>query len=88
MAHRLTISDRAVREVGEAYEWYEEQMVGLGNEFLAALEAQFEKIANSPQLYPETQRGAGGRAVLRQVSRPAQAPISSRSPSAVMSRWR
>ena len=37
MAHRLVISDRAVREIGEAYDWYEEQLPGLGAEFLAAL---------------------------------------------------
>ncbi len=30
MAYRLTVSDRAVREIGEAYEWYEEQLHGLG----------------------------------------------------------
>jgi hypothetical protein len=43
--------------MGEAYEWYEEQVAGLGNEFLEALEAQFEAIAQSPQIYAETQRG-------------------------------
>jgi plasmid stabilization system protein ParE len=57
MAHRLTVSNRAVREIGEAYEWYEEQVPDLGHEFLAALEDQFERIARSPQLYAETQRG-------------------------------
>lgn len=57
MAYRLTVSDRAVREIGEAYEWYEEQVPDLGHEFLAALEAQFDLIVQSPQLYAETQRG-------------------------------
>lgn len=57
MAHRLTVSDRAVREIGEAYEWYEEQIPGLGIEFLEALDAQFKVIAQSPQLYVEIQRG-------------------------------
>ncbi len=57
MAYRLTVSDRAVREIGEAYEWYEEQVAGLGNEFIEALEAQFEVIARSPWQYAETQRG-------------------------------
>ncbi len=40
MARRLTVSDRAVREIGEAYKWYEEQIPDLGHEFLAVLEAQ------------------------------------------------
>src|SRR5256885_17202101 len=30
MAYRLKVSARAVREIGEAYEWYEEQLHGLG----------------------------------------------------------
>ena len=57
MAHRLTVSNRAVREIGEAYEWYEEQVSGLGKDFLEALAEQFKTIARSPQLYAETQRG-------------------------------
>lgn len=57
MAYRLILSKRALREVGEAYEWYEEQVTGLGKEFLDALEAQLEAVARSPQLYAETQRG-------------------------------
>lgn len=57
MAHRVTVSTRAVREIGEAYEWYEEQVPGLGKELIEALEAQFEAIAQSPWLYAETQQG-------------------------------
>jgi toxin ParE1/3/4 len=57
MAHRLAISDRAVREIGEAYEWYEEQVFGLGHDFLEGLQAKFEAISQSPGLYAETQRG-------------------------------
>ena len=57
MAYRLTVSARAIREIGEAYEWYEDQVPGLGTELLAALAAQFGIIAQSPRLYPETQRG-------------------------------
>lgn len=57
MAYRLTVSKRAIREIGEAYEWYEEQVPGLGSEFIEALEAQFELIAQSPWLYAEIQRG-------------------------------
>ena len=40
MAHRLIVSRRAEREAGEAFEWYEEQLLGLGPEFLEALDAQ------------------------------------------------
>ena len=34
VAYRLKFSGRAVREVGEAYEWYETQSEGLGSEYL------------------------------------------------------
>ena len=64
MAYRLTVSDRATREIGEAYDWYQEQGPDLGVEFLEALDAQFQAILQSPQLYAPTQRGVR-RALLR-----------------------
>jgi toxin ParE1/3/4 len=57
MAYRLTVSDRAVREIGEAYEWYEEQLRGLGAEFIVALDAQFQLLTQTPLLFPEIRRG-------------------------------
>jgi hypothetical protein len=57
MAYRLTVSARAVREIGEAYERYEEQVPGLGHDFIERLEAMFGVIVQSPALYAETQRG-------------------------------
>lgn len=38
MAFRLKFSLRALREIGEAQEWYELQSFGLGEEFVAAME--------------------------------------------------
>ena len=40
VAYRLKLSTQAVREAGEAYEWYEAQSQGLGSEYEAALELQ------------------------------------------------
>lgn len=57
MAYRLTVSDRAVREIGEAYEWYEEQLHGLGVEFIDALDTQFQLITQTPLLFPEIRQG-------------------------------
>lgn len=57
MAYRLTVSDRAAREIGEAYEWYEEQRSGLGVRFLEALDANFKLLTQTPQLYAEVRRG-------------------------------
>jgi toxin ParE1/3/4 len=57
MAYRLKVSARAVREIGEAYEWYEEQLHGLGAEFIAALDAQLLVITQTPLLFSEIRRG-------------------------------
>jgi toxin ParE1/3/4 len=57
MAYRLRVSARAVREIGEAYEWYEEQLQGLGAEFIDALDAQIRVIAQTPLLFTEIRRG-------------------------------
>ncbi len=56
MAYRLKVSARAVREIGEAYEWYEEQLHGLGSEFLDALDTQIRVITQTPLLFSEIRR--------------------------------
>lgn len=56
MAYRLTVSRRALREIGEAYEWYEEQVPGLGPAFLDEVETQVKAIVESPLQYVEIQR--------------------------------
>jgi plasmid stabilization system protein ParE len=53
VAYRLKFSGRAVREVGEAYEWYEAQSQGLGSEFEAAFALQMKRLEQVPLLYPE-----------------------------------
>ena len=53
MAYRLKFSGRAVREVGEAYEWYEAQSPGLGAEFEVAFELQLKRLEQVPLLYSE-----------------------------------
>jgi toxin ParE1/3/4 len=57
MAFHLVVTDRAKREIGEAYEWYEEQRTGLGLELLAALDQQLEILQDNPKLYEEVRRG-------------------------------
>lgn len=53
MAYRLKFSARALREIGEAQEWYELQSPGLGEEFIAAIELQLKRLEQAPQLYAE-----------------------------------
>jgi plasmid stabilization system protein ParE len=42
-----------MREVGEAYEWYENQSPGLGTEFELAFELQLKRLEQVPLLYAE-----------------------------------
>jgi plasmid stabilization system protein ParE len=53
MAFRLKFSARALREMGEAHDWYELQSHGLGGEFLAAIELQLKRLEQAPLLYSE-----------------------------------
>ena len=53
MAFCLKFSPRALREIGEAREWYELQNPGLGEEFLAAMELQLKRLEQAPLLYAE-----------------------------------
>lgn len=53
MAYRLKFSARALREIGEAQEWYESQSPGLGEEFVAAMELQLKRLEQAPLLYAE-----------------------------------
>ena len=53
MAFRLKFSSRALRETGEAQEWYELQSPGLGDEFIAAIELQLKRLEQAPLLYAE-----------------------------------
>ena len=51
MKYGFAISDRALGEMFQAFEWYEEQSVGLGDRFMVELEKNFETIFNTPQSF-------------------------------------
>ena len=42
-----------MREIGEGQEWYELQSIGLGEEFIAAMELQLKRLEQAPLLYAE-----------------------------------
>lgn len=51
MAYRLKFAGRAVREIGEAFDWYDEQSEGLGSEFELAFELQLKRLEQGSLLY-------------------------------------
>ena len=53
MASILEIKDEANLEIIEAYLYYEEKRIGLGEEFLEHLEAYFDRITANPKHFPQ-----------------------------------
>ena len=49
MAVRLVISPEAELDLGEAYAWYEEHRLGLGEEFLWCVDACLQAICRKPE---------------------------------------
>ncbi len=48
---RIEIEERAKIEISEAFEWYENQQVGLGVTFIETLQSAFKTIQKSPNGY-------------------------------------
>ena len=51
MVHKIVLSPAAHLDEYEAYEWYEKQRAGLGEELLKELEAAYNKIAEHPEYF-------------------------------------
>jgi toxin ParE1/3/4 len=48
MVHKIVITSYAELDTFDAYEWYEQERIGLGKEFLFELENTYDKITNNP----------------------------------------
>lgn len=49
MSCKLVLQKEAIIDMHEAYTWYEEQKVGLGQSFIADVETCFQKLVENPQ---------------------------------------
>jgi toxin ParE1/3/4 len=47
----LTFHPAVHDELDDAYQWYEQRRTGLGDDFLAAIEEVFRRIAATPAIY-------------------------------------
>jgi len=52
MNYKLIVRPEAEKELEEAFVWYEQQIVGLGNQFLLAVDAAINSIQRNPLQYP------------------------------------
>jgi len=51
MAAELIIAPEAQQDTDEAYSWYEDRRSGLGEEFLACVDACIQAICRTPELH-------------------------------------
>ena len=52
MNYKLIVRPEAEAELEEAYLWYEQQIVGLGSQFLLSVDAVINTIRRNPLRYP------------------------------------
>jgi plasmid stabilization system protein ParE len=51
MAVRLVLSPETEQDIREAYDWYENRRLGLGEEFLTCVDASIQRICRMPELH-------------------------------------
>ena len=65
MKKPVIVRAEAEAELTEAYQWYEQQVRGLGAEFLLCVDAVMASIERNPKLHPVVHRGVIRRALTR-----------------------
>jgi plasmid stabilization system protein ParE len=56
MSKNIIIEPEAEADLGEAYQWYERQRNGLGDDLVLCFEAAIEEIRDSPGSFPFVDR--------------------------------
>jgi plasmid stabilization system protein ParE len=51
MAAELVLAPEAELDIAEAYAWYEERRIGLGEEFLSCVDACIQVVCRSPGIH-------------------------------------
>jgi plasmid stabilization system protein ParE len=51
MAAELIIAPEAEQDIAEAYDWYQQRRVGLGEDFLTCVDACMQGICRMPEMY-------------------------------------
>lgn len=51
MAAKLILAPEVEEDIRSAYDWYEQRRIGLGEDFLTAVDAAFERIRRSPDMH-------------------------------------
>ena len=57
MAAELIVAPEAAQDIDDAYDWYECQRAGLGEDFLGCVDAGIEAICRTPEMHPKVYEG-------------------------------
>jgi plasmid stabilization system protein ParE len=57
MAADLVFAPEALQDMDAAYQWYESQRVGLGEEFLGCVDACVQAICRQPEMHESVHEG-------------------------------
>lgn len=49
---KAVFSPESLEDISQAYEWYEERRAGLGDEFMACLDACVQRVSRLPASFP------------------------------------
>lgn len=51
MSKNLILLSQAEQDITEAYDWYQQRELGLGEEFLRCIDASIQTIERNPEIY-------------------------------------
>lgn len=54
---KIVFHPEIASEIKASYNWYQEQASGLGDDFIAELEAAYDAVAELPETWPKFQKG-------------------------------
>jgi hypothetical protein len=57
MSHKIEFLPRARKELMEAWDWYDDRWIGLGDRFMREVEKKVQQIEKTPERYAERQKG-------------------------------
>lgn len=63
--YELVFKSEVYEDIKTAYDWYESQRVGLGEDFLLTLEASYANIARAPKQYQDIYKSIKRKLVRR-----------------------
>lgn len=56
MINEIVFESRALKEIADSWNWYEQSQVGLGNKFEKAVYNRLDEIQKDPERYPQKKK--------------------------------